>query len=234
MRSFNLIKLVVYGERSQLPIRLGRVALGTVLVESQRSVIGIGCILELTYMTALTFGAGSLESGCMARVAAIARVSADERERRIGVIESAVSSVAFSSAGRMTRETRAAFVNVSVHSAVLAVGIGLIVFVASETTEHCIIRLVDMAIGASIPLSVMFARINREELRVVVESCRLPSCCIMTSLAIGTESQLRVRRIRGCVISIRMTTVTIGGRGRIIARGVALGTFGSNIIVRAG
>jgi hypothetical protein len=76
----------------------------------------------------------------------------------------------------MTSKTGITVINISIQPIVFAVSVNLIMVMAGRTGELCIIGGIGMAIGAAVPLSVVFAGIYRKRLGIMVpEFCRLPS-----------------------------------------------------------
>ena len=58
---------------------------------------------------------------------------------------------------RMTVETGNAVVGISLHIRVLIVHVGLVVFMAVDTTEKSVIPGIRVAVGTTVPLSFVFA-----------------------------------------------------------------------------
>lgn len=101
----------------------------------------------------------------------------------------------------MTVEACGTLPSVAGHFSMIIVHIRLIVLMTENALENCIIRRIDVAIGAGIPLFPMFAGIDREVLRVMVPICRRPSAGCVAALALGWEIGSLVIGVGGAVVS---------------------------------
>lgn len=123
----------------------------------------------------------------------------------------------FSIARRVTFETGLAFIHIPLHFVMFIVHIALVMFVAGDAAEHSKIRWCGVAIGAFIPFTGMFARINREKFCIMIfHAGRLPSR--IEGVAFGTIC----RETAGCMVRVRCL---------LIVGLVARKTLGRDIVV---
>lgn len=87
----------------------------------------------------------------------------------------------------------------------LVVHVCLIVLVTIYALEYRVIRRVDMAIGAGVPLFPVLARVNREILRIVIPICRRPGAGRVTTLTLSREIGCLVVWICSAVVCSLMT-----------------------------
>ena len=90
-------------------------------------------------------------------------VRAGQREVRRVVVKIIIGAT-----GWVTSQASLTVIGIAVDSGVIIVC--LRVGMAGNTSEFCVIRWVGMTIRASAPFAIVFAAVNREILRVVVES----------------------------------------------------------------
>ncbi len=96
--------------------------------------------------------------------------------------------------------------------------IGLVVFVTEYALKDRVVGRINMAVIAIIPLLPMFARIDREILRVVIPIRRGPCCRRVTGLAIGREVRRRMIGAGSAIISTLMARETLRGCRHIATR----------------
>ncbi len=104
------------------------------------------------------------------------------------------------------------------------IGIGSVMFVAIDTFKLAVIRSVHMAIGAGIPFTLMFSRIDGKILSIVIPVSRFPGC---GSMAVFTSCREICRLMIGvgCTIVIFLMAGN-AGRGCIgISRLMAVNTI---------
>lgn len=104
----------------------------------------------------------------------------------------------------MTVQAGRALPDVSGTTLVVVSHIGLVVFVTEYAFKNRVVGGIDVAVITVVPFFPMFARVNREVLRVVIPVRRGPRCRCVTGLAIGREIRRRMIRAGSAIISTLM------------------------------
>lgn len=101
----------------------------------------------------------------------------------------------------MATQAGVAVVLIVVDLLMVIVGRRLVVLMTKDALKHRVVRRVDVAVGALIPLLAMSAGINREVLCIVIPISRRPGRCTVAVLTLG-------RKLRGRVIGIGRAVVS--------------------------
>jgi len=169
--------------------------------------VWIGGLVEGGHMTIGTVCRCARETVCMATGARSRGVGPGEWEYSGVVVESPLGT-----SGGVTGETGRAVVSVTVHRLVFAVHIGLVVIMAVDAGELCIVACILMAVGAIGPLAIVFSRINGE-LRIMLRIIGwFPTWG--SSVAVGAclgESGSAVIRVGRIVVICQMTRYALLG-----------------------
>ncbi|RMG41332.1 MAG: hypothetical protein D6732_02630, partial [Methanobacteriota archaeon] len=110
----------------------------------------------------------------------------------------------------MTIITRLTVILISSNVTMFIIHALLIVFMAENTFEDCIIVGLYMTIGTGIPFILMFSGINGEILPIVIPGDLIPVGGIMTLLTIRGEIRCLMIRLGGVIVIRLMTGITIG------------------------
>lgn len=133
----------------------------------------------------------------------------------------------------MTVQARRTLPYVTGASLVIVRHISLVVLVTENAFKDRIVGSIDMTVITIIPFLPMFARIDREVLRIVVPVSRSPRCRRVTGLAICREVSRGMIRTGGGIIGALMARET-QRRGRYITSRVASNTHESDVSARQG
>jgi len=202
--------VVVISKTCRAPPRLCSVATLAIRGQIKRLVVGVGSLVEIRLMAALTIGGCALVASCVAIDAIQSGVGTRQWECRAVVVENQIR-IPRGVAGQTGR----AVVAVPIHTVVLIIRFR--VGVAIGTGEHGIIRRRRMAIDALAPFSLVFATVNREILPVVVKSGRYPRIFIVASCTIHRKLQSSVIGVGGVVIIVGVAPVAGVRRAVVIA-----------------
>jgi len=107
--------------------------------------------------------------------------------------------------------TGAAQIDISRDALMFLIHFWLIMLMAEDTLKNGIIRRIDVAVGASIPLSFVFPGIDGEIQGIVIPGGLVPVRGIVAHLASCGESRRHVIGIGGIVIIILVAGIAVGG-----------------------
>lgn len=184
------------------PSRIGGVALRTIVRQSEFLVCGI-CGLQVIGLVAIKAICGCTGIAALMTLQTFhVDVRPGEREIRGIVIESART---FTS--RVAGKTGIAFINIAADTLMLLIRIGLVVLMAVDTTEQCVIRRICVTFRTVHPFALMRAAVNREIQSVMIKGGGLPGRFAMAGFAIR-------RKLRGFMIWIGSLIVLLTMTGK--------------------
>mgnify|MGYP007072896921 CR=1 FL=1 len=122
---------------------------------------------------------------------------------------------------------------ISTYACMFTVCFGLIMRMAVNTAEKCIVVRTCMTFHTVLPFALMTTAVNRKILEVMVESSWSPGILTMTLFTTGRKLYCLMWWICGLVVSIRMAAKTSVGTIDIITF-VTVKTVAGNALVRPG